>query len=151
MKFTPKSALFSESQIQKIEKTKKATYLLDTEHKDVHVAVFYGEEEHPVSKSRYFALYFSYGDYEKPKLMIADGSFIEEQKIVAAVSDEGEVIFSRYRHDFFESRDGSVFIDGGRSYYRTNKPGSLFHIEVKDGEITFSDKIFNLTEKESVL
>jgi hypothetical protein len=143
MKFTPKSALFSESQIEKIEKAKKAKYLLDTEYKDVHVAVFYGEEDHPVSKSRYFALYFSYEDIEMPgKIMIADGSFIEDQKIVAAVSDDGEVILSRYRHDFVESEDGSVFIDGGRSYYRTNKPGRLFRIEVKDGETTFSDKIF---------
>jgi len=121
--------LFDSVNIQKIESVKNAKYVCDTEHKDVHVAVFYGEEEHPVSKSRYFALYYS------DQLMITNGSFIEQQHISGVVADNGDVIFSRYRHDFRKSPDGSVFVDGGRSYLRTNTT-NIVSLKVIDGFLT---------------
>jgi hypothetical protein len=126
MKLTNKSQLFSEENIQRIEQLRDATYVCDTEHKDIPVAVFYGKTAHPVSGSRYFAL------YRADTIMITDGSFIEDQEITGAVAEDGEVVFSRSRHDFVTSSDGSVFIDGGRAYTKTNT-GNLVTLLVRDG------------------
>jgi hypothetical protein len=39
------------------------------------------------------------------------------------VADNGEVIYSRYRHDFVYSTDRSVFVDGGRDYVKSSMHG----------------------------
>lgn len=109
--------LFNMNQISIIENTRNAKYVCATEHKDRSVEVFYSDKPHPVSGSRYFALYYSGDDNT---LMITDGSFVESQEIEGVATVDGEIVFSRHRHDYRSSRDGSVFIDGGRSYTRTN-------------------------------
>ena len=38
------------------------------------------------------------------------------------VAANGDVIYSRYRHDYRHSPDGSVWIDGGRDYTRSGVP-----------------------------
>jgi len=114
MNLINESILFSKENIERIEQVKNAKYVCDTEHNDKHVAIFYGDTAHPDSGSRYFALYYSDG------LMISSGAFIEEQEIVGVMADNGDVIYSRFRHDYHTSPDGSVFIDGGRAYSRTN-------------------------------
>lgn len=108
--------LFNEEQIEKIENLRNAKYVCTTEHEGFCVEVFYGAEEHPVSKSRYFGLYKAgaLGD-----LMITNGAFIESQEIEAVIADNGDIIYSRYRHDYRISEDRSVWIDGGRSYTRS--------------------------------
>jgi hypothetical protein len=40
----------------------------------------------------------------------------------AAVADNGEIVFSRWRHDFRESTDKSVMVDGGRDYFKCSNP-----------------------------
>lgn len=115
MKLNP-PVLFTEEQIEKIEKLRNAKYVCATEHKDICVEVFYGDKAHPVSGSRYFALYKAAYTNE---LMITDGSFIEEQEIDAVTADNGQIVYSRYRHDYRISDDKSVFIDGGRAYTKS--------------------------------
>ena len=110
------SVNFGEKQIKTICSVRNAEYVGDTEKDGVVCSVFYGKEAHPVSGSRYFAIYY---DTSKT-LMITDGSFIEDQRFSVVTSNEGEKIYSRYRHDMRYSEDGSVFIDGGREYTRTN-------------------------------
>lgn len=134
MKLTNKSQLFSEENIQRIEQLREATYVCDTEHKDMPVSVFYGKTAHPVSGSRYFAL------YRADTIMITDGSFIEEQEITGAVAQDGEVVFSRSRHDYVTSSDGSVFIDGGRAYTKTNTR-NLVTLLVRDGVLRILEDI----------
>lgn len=129
MKLNNKSELFSEDSIKRIESVKNAKYVCDTEHNGVHVAVFYAETAHPDSGSRYFALY-----YGSSGLLITDGSFIEDQTITGAVANDGEVIYSRYRHDYRSSSDGSVMIDGGREYTRTNT-NNLVTLLVREGSL----------------
>jgi hypothetical protein len=109
--------LFSKEQIEKIEKLKNAKYVCSTEHRGFPIEVFYSDVAHPDSGSRYFGLYRSGITRE---LMITNGAFIEDQKIDAIIADNGEIVYSRYRHDYIRSTDGSVFIDGGREYTRSS-------------------------------
>lgn len=131
MKLLNEPVLFSHENVKKIEEMKEAKYVCDSEYKDIHVAVFYGKEPHPVSNSRYFALYFTPFDNQ---LMITDGSFIENQDFIGIVAANGDVIYSRYKHDFRYSPDNSVFVDGGRSYTRSNSTNTV-SLKVKDGEL----------------
>lgn len=109
--------LFSKEQVEKIELMKNSKYVCSTEHQGLCIEVFYAEDYHPVSGSRYFGLYKAGRTGE---LMITDGDFIEDQTIDAIVAEDGEIIFSRYRHDFRRSTDGTVFIDGGRAYTKSS-------------------------------
>jgi hypothetical protein len=129
MKLLNEPVLFSPENVKKIEELKKAKYVCDTELNDIHVAIFYGDEVHPVSESRYFGLYYSTLDKQ---LMITNGAFIEEQDIAGVVAENGDVIYSRYRHDFRRSPDETVFVDGGRAYLRTNSVNTV-SLKVKDG------------------
>jgi hypothetical protein len=124
--------LFSKEQVKKIELVRNAKYVCTTEHENICVEVFYGSKPHHVSGSRYFGLYrTSFTD----ELMITSGAFIEDQKIAAIVSDNGEIIYSRYRHDYVKSSDGTVFIDGGRAYTKCSMvpPERRVTLIVRDG------------------
>jgi outer membrane protein assembly factor BamB len=109
--------LFSKEQVEKIELMKSSKYVCATEHQGLCVEVFYGAEPHQLSGSKYFGLYKAGRTGE---LMITNGAFIEDQTIDAIVAEDGEIIFSRYRHDYRSSTDGTVFIDGGRAYTRSS-------------------------------
>lgn len=123
--------LFSAENVEKIENLKNAKYVIDTEKNDVHVAIFYGSTAPPVSGSRYFGLY--YGGYDN-RLMITDGSFVEEQEIIGVVAENGDVIFSRYRHDYRTSPDGTATVDGGRAYVKSSLSPRV-RVRVKDGNV----------------
>jgi hypothetical protein len=124
--------LFSKEQIEKIETLKNAKYVCSTEHQGLCIEVFYADEPHPDSGSRYFGLYKAgrTGD-----LMITNGAFIEDQLINGIIADDGEIIYSRYRHDYCVSADDSVFIDGGRAYTRSSLVDEtrMVTLIVKDG------------------
>jgi hypothetical protein len=126
--------LFSKEQISKIEDLRKAKYVCASEHKDMCVEVFYGDDAHPVSGSRYFALYKTTRTNE---LMITDGSFIEDQEINAVIADNGDIVYSRYRHDYRKSNDNSVWIDGGRAYTRSGlySKDKQCMLEVRNGSL----------------
>lgn len=134
MKLLNESSLFSKENIERIEKVRNAKYVCDTEYKDIHVAVFYGDTPHPDSGSKYFALYYA------DTLMITNGAFIEDQEIAGVVADNGDVIYSRFRHDYRTSPDGSVFIDGGRAYTRTNTQNQVTLL-VRDGVMRILEDI----------
>jgi len=131
---------FSWDQIRTIEQDKKARYLLETEYKGHQCAVFYADTAHPISNSRYFAVFWTV-DQEKwanvPAIM--DGSWIEDMTFVSVLAQNGDVIYSRHRHDFRESDDGSVWIDGGRDYTRTNvaNPDQMRTLTVFKGRVEY--------------
>lgn len=85
------------------------------------VAIFYQENPPPIAQSNYFGL-FDRGSH----LLITDGAkAMPETGIDAIVSEDGEVLFSRYRHDFRTSKDKTVSIDGGRDYTKLSyEPGN---------------------------
>lgn len=108
-------SLFNYEQLANICKHYNAEYVVDTEQNGIPCAVFYGATAHPDSGSRYFALYWTPYTQE---LMITNGAFVEEQEFSGIIADNGDIIFSRSRHDYRVSDDESVWIDGGREYTR---------------------------------
>jgi hypothetical protein len=115
MRLCNEPTLFNYEHLDKICKHYNAQYIVDTEQDGIPCAVFYGATPHPDSGSRYFALYWT--PYTQ-QLMITNGAFVEEQEFAGIIADNGDIIFSRSRHDYRVSDDESVWIDGGREYTR---------------------------------
>ena len=123
MKLLNECSFLDESQIKTFEKKYNAKYILETDllGKDQYsgatfwgnkpAAIFYTEKAHPKG-SNYFALYFR-GD----SLMITDGLPSIKDVVFNGIEAEGEVTYSRYRHDFREGKNGA-YVDGGRDYFR---------------------------------
>jgi hypothetical protein len=132
---------FSPENIAIIEKTRNAKWVIDTEkpeHSNLVVSIFYQEEAYPETGSHYFGLYKTPKAGPTPEtawqLMITDGAWIEDLKIDTVEAANGDVIFSRYRHDYRTSPDGSVFIDGGRAYTRSPLGVHVNPLTIKKGE-----------------
>lgn len=132
MKLCNEPTIFVDNDLDKIRKHYKAEFVVDTEKDGIKCAIFYSEKPHPDSGSRYFALYHDpiYG-----KLMITSGKWIEEQEFIGVMAHNGDIIFSRHRHDYRTSPDGTVFVDGGRSYIRTKKYAKQVPLRVVDGKL----------------
>jgi len=74
----------------------------------------YYQENPPNGYSNYLALIIQQGS-----LYITSGESAVQGVINAVEANDGEIIYSRYRHDYRVSGDKSVFIDGGRDYVRS--------------------------------
>jgi hypothetical protein len=155
------STLFDKTDIKKLEKAYNATYICETSIKihlatvprcseqpnrivsitglnithtindtwtDYPIAIFYSTEPHPRG-SNYLGIY-----YYKGLLMITNAITATETIITGIKAQNGEIIYSRYRHDYRESKDGSVFIDGGRDYTR-HSGGELVELKIINGEL----------------
>lgn len=97
------------------------------------VAIFW-QESPPEDYGHYFAIFIRNG-----KVMITDGSTAFDSPIIAAVANDGEIVYSRDRWDMRHSKDGSIFIDGGRDYVKTN--GSKFcELKVIGPDIFITEK-----------
>ena len=139
------STIFKPEGIAKIEEIKNAKYVCETclRSKDggwanQPVAIFYGPEEHPVSKSRYFGIYLDMDD----RVMITNGQSAVDEPIQGVVADNDDIIYSRFRHDFRRSPDGSVFVDGGRDYFRGSVLPQERYVTLRivDGELVLEKK-----------
>jgi hypothetical protein len=104
-----------------IEEKYNATYVFESclKNRDggwanFPAAIFYTKEAHPRG-SNYFALYMD----ETGQPMITDGISATEGHIIGVKAFNNDVIYSRYRHDYRTSPDGTVFIDGGRDYLKS--------------------------------
>lgn len=93
------------------------------------VSVFYVEKPEKPEYSNYFGLFTREG-----KTFITDALAAAEAPFFGIVANDGEVIYSAYRHDFTRSKDGSVFIDGGRDYVRRSL-GSLVKLKIVKDKI----------------
>lgn len=80
----------------------------------------YYQETPPHGYSNYFALIFRHGG-----LYITSAATAVIGSICGVKADDGEIIYSRYRHDYRTSKDKSVFVDGGRDYLKTNAVKSV--------------------------
>lgn len=104
---------------------------------EIPVAVFYQPNpDLSQGHTHYFGIFVQNGD-----VYITNASSITDELFTGIVSDEGEVIFSRYRHDYTTSTDGSVFIDGGRDYVRCDNPNRLVQLQIVDDKITILSPI----------
>lgn len=91
--------------------------------------VYYQEKVPVEGYSNYFALIIQMGS-----TYITSGASGVSGIINGVIADDGEIIYSRYRHDYRTSTDGSTFIDGGRDYVRGGTHGRYIQMKVIDGE-----------------
>ena len=102
---------------------------------DQPVDVFY-QPNPDVSKghSHYFGMFRTF----EGQVMITNAESAFSEPITGLLTDDGEVIVSRYRHDYVEK--GPYMIDGGRNYLRTsgsNSDGKLVRVTVVNSEFVF--------------
>jgi len=100
------------------------------------VMVFYQPNPPNPDYSNYYAMYVD----EYDRVFIADGLPAFREGIAGVVADDGEIIFSRYRHDYRTSSDGSVIIDGGRDYTKTNTTNTVHLVIDKDKLVVKSEE-----------
>lgn len=141
--------IIGEKGIKHFEKQYPSTYVADLCLKDKYgnwanepAAIFYQETPPQPGFSNYFAVVV-----REQQTFITSGESAVSEPIIGIQADDGEVIFSRYRHDFRNSTDKSVFIDGGRDYTKHNNPARLVEINIVDGEMLVKPIDNTLTPK----
>jgi hypothetical protein len=107
-------------------------------------SIFYQETPPVEGYSKYFALIIQNGT-----ALITSGESAVSEPIWAIEANDGELIYSCYRHDYKESNDKSVFIDGGRDYVRASH-SNLIPLEVKDGKFQLAQLDLNKDKKHSM-
>ena len=107
--------------------------------------VYYQEVPPVEGYSKYFALIIQGGD-----AYITSGASAVEGIIAGVIADDGEIVYSRYRHDMRYSTDKSTFIDGGRDYVRGGATGRYINMKIVDGEwYQLEDEDMGFDEDES--
>ena len=101
---------------------------------EMPVDVFYQPNpDRSKGHTNYFGMYRNFND----QVMITNAESAFSQPITGVVTDDGEVIVSRYRHDYV-TKDNRM-IDGGRDYVRSSTIGPFVTITIKDDEFVFGD------------
>jgi hypothetical protein len=128
MRILTDCSFLSEKQIEKIAEKYNAKYVFESQLKlrggnwsDFSAAVFYTEIPHPEG-SNWFGIWRN-GE----KYMISNAISAVEEPFFGVLADNGDVIYSRHRHDDHASDDGELFIGGGRSHTSHD----LTHLVVK--------------------
>ena len=102
---------------------------------DMPVDVFYQPNpDLSQGHSHYFGIFTVAGQ----GVLITNAASAFSEPITGLLTDDGEVLVSRYRHDYVEK--GQYMIDGGRDYLRTSGnavAGKLVEVTVVDGEFQF--------------
>ncbi len=92
--------------------------------------VYYQETPPVEGYSNYFGLIIQCGE-----LYITSAACLENIEVIGVVSDDNEVIYSRYDHDMRYSTDKSVWIDGGFSYIRSCVGAKLVSLKLVKNEL----------------
>lgn len=145
MKVNTDCSFLTKKQIKTLESIRKFKYVMETQIKNSKgewinqpMAIFYNEKKHPQG-SNYAAL-FTEKDPETNgvNLFIADGLSAVDGVVFQGLEAEGEVVYSRYRHDYREVKNGA-FVDGGRDYFRfggdEHNDYNIVSFKVVDGKI----------------
>lgn len=115
--------------IDKVEKIKNAKFVCEVAVRlkgdswsEDPLAIFWQEKPPVEGYSNYFGLFqqVTLGE-DGPKygaLYITSGQGAVDDILTGIIADNGDVVYSAYRHDYRTSPDGSVWIDGGRDYVR---------------------------------
>ena len=102
-------------------------HVCSTEFGDSIVDVFYRDTPHPKFGNRYFAVLF-----RDNVPYIANADEVEKLTFGLVQNDNGDMEYSRSRHDYKEFKNGNM-IDGGRDYIRSC--GKVFVYVVRDGKM----------------
>lgn len=118
------------SQVEKLYSEKDGVqikHVCTTEFGDSIVDVFYRDTPHPKFGNRYFAVLF-----RDNVPYIANADEVEKLTFGLVQNDDGDMEYSRSRHDYKEFKNGNM-IDGGRDYIRSS--GKVFVYVVRDGKM----------------
>ncbi len=102
-------------------------HVCTTEFGDSIVDVFYRDTPHPKFGNKYFAVLF-----RDNIPYIANADEVENLTFGLVQNDNGDMEYSRSRHDYKEFKNGNM-IDGGRDYIRSS--GKVFIYVVRDGKM----------------
>ncbi len=143
-----KSEKFDDDTLARIEAKYEAKYVCETclKTKDGQwinsaTAIFYQPDatKIPEGGSHWFGLFFRVDPMAGPdgprRLMICNAITAVEQDITGIVAENGDIIYSRYRHDYHWSEDKTVMIDGGRNYDRHNMGGPLVTLRIMEDRL----------------
>lgn len=89
-------------------------------------AVFYQPNPKDPAHSNYFALHL-----RDQHVYITDARSVAATPIMGILCPDGEIIYSRYRHDFVQHESG-IFIDGGRDYGKRNGGKAVWLAVIED-------------------
>jgi len=157
MKVLTESEQFSAEDLERIEAHYEAKYVCETclKNRDggwanIPVSIFYQVDPSKVPEggSQWFGLFFRAADPTDISevlnhLCIVNAISAVENDIKGIVADNGDVIYSRYRHDYRWSPDNSVMIDGGRDYTRTSVcPNGMVTLRIVEDKLTIVDPRF---------
>lgn len=134
------SSFLTKKDIKKIEEKYHAKYICEsctgvrttdngnTVWSDIPSAIFYTDTPHPKG-SHWFAI-----TYIHPQTFISNAISVVGIKIFGIVAKDNTIIYSRYRHDYRYSSDGSVWIDGGRDYTR-HSGGQIVALKIEKDKL----------------
>lgn len=132
-----------------VEERYKATYVGDlcialsnnNGWSDQPVAVFW-QKDPPPNMSNYFGLFFT----AEKQAMITGAASVAEGIWRGVVGNDGEIVFSRWRHDCRFTCDGTGMADGGRDYFRGY--GTSVSLRVQDGRMVIVDEKDEIEKEE---
>ena len=131
--------------IRKVEESKSCRYVCEWNTLDSNgkinenpVMIFWNDVPHPQG-SNWMALFRGGGHLG---WFVRDGISASRLPILAYLSDDGEAVFSKHRHDYRRSRDSSISVDGGRDYTRFigKKAGGSVWLLPQLGKVTMIDE-----------
>jgi len=144
------STLFSEESLSRVEKSYNCKYVFETSPFDRSktrlcqtMAVFYNETPHP-DGSNYMGVFFRSGE-----MFVTDALPHIADYYNCVEAENGQIIYSRHRHDYRESDDESVTIDGGQDYLKYgwtpkfkdfNPEENIKQFKIVDGEVRIIER-----------
>jgi len=147
MKILTEPAFLTGIDLAAVEEKYNARYVCETTLKNRYgwryepSLIFWTPTPHPEG-SNYFALSTQDGT-----CFISNGISATADPIVGIRANNGDVIYSRYRHDYRTSADGSVFIDGGREYFRCADPSRLVELVFDKDELIVKENEHDTTSE----
>lgn len=146
MRVNTASTFLKPKQIEELEQKYNAKYVLESclKGKDGSwlnrpAAIFYTEDPHPEG-SNYFAIYLDYNMDGTLVPMITNGLSAINEVVFLGLEAEGEVIYSRFRHDYRDAKNGA-YVDGGRDYFKYGGDRfddyNIVRFKVAEGNIEF--------------
>ena len=131
MKILNECSFLDSKAISLVEEKFNVKYVLESCLKDISgswvnfpIAIFYSEEPHPQG-SNYMGAYNRDG-----YMYVTDALSGVEDVMYTGIECNGEVTYSRYRHDYRGTGCGT-FIDGGRDYLRYGGDGPIKLVSFK--------------------
>lgn len=153
MRILKNPEVLSVKAVEYIQERKNAVFVCDTCLRgpggwiNSPVAVFYNKDPAnvPPGGSLWFGMFHRAENPMDPdskyELYITNAISAVQDVIVGVRANNDDIVYSRCRHDYRMSPDGSAMIDGGRDYIRTGPFGKgTVELQIIDGELVIAEE-----------